>query len=91
LAAILAQLFPSPTIADAHLDRLPHNCHRIGLTGESMRKLELVFEISDSKLNLVFTRKAKQLLEAGTAKRYADLTAKQKSVAVNVMEEYLGK
>lgn len=48
-----------------------------------------VFEITGSKLNLVFTRKAKQLLDAGKAKRYADLTAKQKTVAATVMEEYL--
>ncbi len=27
-----------PTIADALLDRLVHNAHRINLTGESMRK-----------------------------------------------------
>lgn len=50
-----------------------------------------VFEIAGSKLNLVFTIKAKQLLEAGKAKRYADLTEKQKVVAASVMEEYLAK
>ena len=33
-------LIPSPTIADALLDRLLHNSHRIELTGESMRKLD---------------------------------------------------
>lgn len=48
-----------------------------------------VFEINGSKLNLVFTRKAKQLLESGKAKRYADLTEQQKLVASTVMEEYL--
>jgi DNA replication protein DnaC len=29
----------SPTIADAILDRLVHNAHRLTLKGESMRKL----------------------------------------------------
>ena len=29
-----------PTIADAILDRIIHNAHRIELTGESMRKLK---------------------------------------------------
>ena len=28
----------NPTVADAILDRLVHNAHRITLTGESMRK-----------------------------------------------------
>jgi DNA replication protein DnaC len=32
------QLMPEPTIADAALDRLVHNAHRISLTGESARK-----------------------------------------------------
>lgn len=31
--------FPDPTIADAVLDRLVHNAHRITLRGESMRKI----------------------------------------------------
>ncbi len=34
------KLIPSPTIADAILDRLLHNSHRIELTGGSMRKLD---------------------------------------------------
>ncbi len=34
------KLIPSPTIADALLDRLLHNSHRIELTGDSMRKLD---------------------------------------------------
>jgi DNA replication protein DnaC len=29
---------PDPTVADAALDRLVHNAHRLALTGESMRK-----------------------------------------------------
>lgn len=33
------QLIPNPTIADALLDRLIHNSHRIELSGESMRKM----------------------------------------------------
>ena len=32
------QLIGDPTLADAALDRLLHNAHRIQLTGESMRK-----------------------------------------------------
>lgn len=31
-------LMPDPTVADAALDRLVHNAHRIALTGESARK-----------------------------------------------------
>ena len=31
---------PDPTVADAALDRLVHNAHRVALTGESMRKLK---------------------------------------------------
>lgn len=50
-----------------------------------------VFEISGTTLNLVFTKKAKQLLEAGKAKRYTDLTEEQKAVAETVMENYLAK
>jgi DNA replication protein DnaC len=33
-----ANLIGDPTYADAILDRLVHNAHRIGLTGESIRK-----------------------------------------------------
>jgi DNA replication protein DnaC len=32
-------LFPDPTVADAILDRVVHQAHRISLKGESMRKL----------------------------------------------------
>jgi DNA replication protein DnaC len=32
------KLMPDPTLADAVLDRLVHNAHRVALTGESMRK-----------------------------------------------------
>ena len=32
------EVIGDPTIADALLDRLVHNAHRIGLKGESMRK-----------------------------------------------------
>jgi DNA replication protein DnaC len=31
-------MFGEPTIADAILDRIIHNAHRISLEGESMRK-----------------------------------------------------
>ncbi len=34
------KLMTNPTVADALLDRLLHNSHRIELTGESMRKLD---------------------------------------------------
>jgi|TARA_B100002003_G_scaffold57893_1_gene53357 DNA replication protein DnaC len=34
------KLITNPTVADALLDRLLHNSHRIELTGESMRKLD---------------------------------------------------
>jgi DNA replication protein DnaC len=32
------EMIPNPTIADAILDRLVHNAHRLTLNGESMRK-----------------------------------------------------
>jgi DNA replication protein DnaC len=32
------RLLPDPTLADAALDRLVHNAHRIALTGDSMRR-----------------------------------------------------
>ena len=32
------EMIPNPTIADAILDRLVHNAHRLILKGESMRK-----------------------------------------------------
>ena len=31
-------MIPNPTVADAILDRLVHNAHRLTLTGESLRK-----------------------------------------------------
>ena len=31
-------MFGNPTVADAILDRLVHNAHRLSLAGESMRK-----------------------------------------------------
>jgi|LSQX01.1.fsa_nt_gb DNA replication protein DnaC len=34
------KLLPEPTIADAIIDRLIHSCHRLSLTGESMRKTQ---------------------------------------------------
>ena len=33
------EIIGSPTLADAILDRLVHNAHRLPMTGESMRKL----------------------------------------------------
>ena len=32
--------FPDPTLADAILDRIVHQAHRLALKGESMRKLQ---------------------------------------------------
>jgi DNA replication protein DnaC len=32
-------VFGDPTIADAVLDRLVHNAHRLALNGDSMRKI----------------------------------------------------
>ncbi|WP_369796920.1 ATP-binding protein [Arsukibacterium sp. MJ3] len=34
------KLISNPTVADALLDRLLHNSHRVELAGESMRKLD---------------------------------------------------
>jgi DNA replication protein DnaC len=31
-------MIANPTVADAILDRLVHNAHRLNLTGESLRK-----------------------------------------------------
>jgi hypothetical protein len=31
-------MIANPTVADAILDRLVHNAHRLSLTGESLRK-----------------------------------------------------
>lgn len=36
----LSRIFPDPTVADAILDRVVHQAHRIALKGESMRKLQ---------------------------------------------------
>lgn len=33
------ELLPDPTVADAILDRLVHNAHKIALKGDSMRKV----------------------------------------------------
>jgi len=33
------QLLPDPTVADAVMDRLVHNAHKIKLDGDSMRKI----------------------------------------------------
>jgi len=35
---VSGDLVCNPTVADAVLDRLVHNAHRIALTGESLRK-----------------------------------------------------
>ncbi len=34
------EMIANPTVADAILDRLVHNAHRLILTGESIRKTE---------------------------------------------------
>ena len=36
------ELMPDPTVADAVMDRLVHNAHKIALRGESMRKMMAV-------------------------------------------------
>jgi DNA replication protein DnaC len=33
------ELMPNPTVADAVMDRLVHNGHKIAMRGESMRKI----------------------------------------------------
>jgi DNA replication protein DnaC len=33
-------MIPNPTVADAILDRLVHNAHRLSLAGDSLRKAE---------------------------------------------------
>ena len=45
------QIIGDPTLADAALDRLVHNAHRIQLTGESMRKTRaaLTNEVASSQ------------------------------------------
>ena len=44
-------MFGDPTIADAVLDRLVHNAHRLALKGDSMRK------ITAQRANLDVTQK----------------------------------
>lgn len=39
------EMIGDPTIADALLDRLVHNAHRIHLKGESMRKKKSIIDI----------------------------------------------
>lgn len=41
---------PDPTIADAALDRLVHNAHRISLSGESMRKQRAATVVDSANL-----------------------------------------
>jgi len=43
------ELIPNPTIADAILDRLVHNAHRLVLNGESIRKTEAKRAALDGK------------------------------------------
>lgn len=43
------ELFDDNTIADAVLDRLIHNAHKIALKGESMRKLKTTLRNNDEK------------------------------------------
>lgn len=40
-------LLPDPMVADAILDRLVHNAHKITLRGESMRKMANQLQQSD--------------------------------------------
>ena len=48
------KLISNPTVADALLDRLLHNSHRIELAGESMRKSR---PIRSLKVKLAGTKK----------------------------------
>ena len=41
-------MFGDPTIADAVLDRLVHNAHRLALKGDSMRKITAQRAILDA-------------------------------------------
>jgi DNA replication protein DnaC len=43
-------LFPDPTLADAILDRIIHNAHKINLEGESMRKSIGEHELLNNKI-----------------------------------------
>ncbi len=43
------QIIGNPTIADAIMDRIIHNAHRIELTGESMRKKKASPLLTDSE------------------------------------------
>ncbi|MDF0523463.1 ATP-binding protein [Bradyrhizobium yuanmingense] len=40
-------MFGEPTIADAILDRIIHNSHRIALEGDSMRRKEAARPLTD--------------------------------------------
>jgi len=42
--------FPDPTLADACLDRLVHNAHRLNLLGESQRKVRSAVRMSSTDL-----------------------------------------
>ena len=48
------EIFGEPTIADAILDRIVHNAHRIALEGDSMRKQKprpLLTEARNAEIN----------------------------------------
>jgi DNA replication protein DnaC len=42
-------MIANPTVADAILDRLVHNAHRLSLTGESLRKAAIKRAALDAK------------------------------------------
>ena len=42
--------FPDPTLADAILDRLVHNAHRLNLLGESQRKARSAVRLPSTDL-----------------------------------------
>lgn len=44
------EVIGDPTIADALLDRLVHNAHRIGLTGDSMRKTKAALTQEEKRM-----------------------------------------
>jgi DNA replication protein DnaC len=43
------EMIGEPTIADAILDRIIHNAHRIALEGDSMRKKKAVGPLTDAE------------------------------------------
>ncbi|MBW1614235.1 MAG: ATP-binding protein, partial [Deltaproteobacteria bacterium] len=45
------EIIGEPTIADAILDRLVHNAHKVNLKGDSMRKRQSLLTKTDQNVN----------------------------------------